>query len=194
MEGSSMNCHKVLSLVSAYVDGELAGVEMLAVRRHLSECRECTSEYESLLTLKRMLGALQPKRPQTDLATRICRQLGQVSQPARERWLSVLSKHFHPFPSRIRLAASGLAVLAALLVIGVGGTPTGNILSPASVISMTVSADGRVPMTAAVPEMALASNSVSVRTAKEDPWLSPAGAPYSPQGSGFGIRNASFGQ
>ena len=51
-----MNCHKVQSLASAYIDGELAGVEMLTVRRHLNECTDCSGEYESLLKMKRMFG------------------------------------------------------------------------------------------------------------------------------------------
>ena len=47
-----MNCRKVSHLLSAYMDGELAGVENLQIRQHLSNCDDCNDEYEELLGTK----------------------------------------------------------------------------------------------------------------------------------------------
>jgi anti-sigma factor RsiW len=58
-----MNCKGVESRLSAYLDGELTGQEMLAVREHLSYCRECRQEETSLRGLKRMLCSLSAAEP-----------------------------------------------------------------------------------------------------------------------------------
>jgi len=121
-----MNCRKVQNLMSAYVDCELSGVDMLAVRRHLSECGECSLEFESLLTVKRAFGNLPPKRPAPHLAERICLQLGQVYHPAHERVFAALRKHLTVFPSKLRLAAVGVGVFAVLLMLRSGPISTNN--------------------------------------------------------------------
>ena len=53
-----MNCRRTSTLLSAYIDRELTGHEMLLIRDHLSSCRACGEEYESLRLLKQLLGAL----------------------------------------------------------------------------------------------------------------------------------------
>lgn len=63
-----MNCRKVSHLLSAYMDGELAGVENLQIRQHLSNCDNCSEEYEDLLGTKRLLGRLKMQEPKHDLA------------------------------------------------------------------------------------------------------------------------------
>jgi len=187
-----MNCNKVRSLVSAYVDGELPGVEMLAIRQHLSECSNCASEYESLLNLKRLFGRLQPKHPRSDLATKICHRLDEMSQPAHDRWLSIFAKYIQPFPSRIRLAAAALAVLSALLVIRVGGSSYSNILSPTSVISTVASARMQNQAGAFVPQTALGTSVIELHPARDNPWLSPMPASFVTQRDTFTVRTAGF--
>lgn len=66
-----MNCRKVNSLLSAYMDGELAGVEQLQIRSHLRDCRCCSDEYESLLLTKRMISGASLKAPRSCLEDRI---------------------------------------------------------------------------------------------------------------------------
>ena len=119
-----MNCHKVQNLISAYVDSELPGVEMLAIRQHLNECRECNSEFETLLRIKRAFGKLLPKHPAENLADRICRQLDQVPLPAHEQFLATLRKHLTLFPGRLRLAASGVGLVAILFMLRAGSITT----------------------------------------------------------------------
>lgn len=112
-----MNCHRVQSLISAYVDCELPGVEMLAVRQHLNQCSECNVEFESLLTIKRAFGTIQPRHPASDLPSRIFQRLDQVSHPPHEQFLASLSKRFEFFPAKMRFAAAGMAMFTILLMV-----------------------------------------------------------------------------
>lgn len=127
-----MNCHRVQSLISAYVDCELPGVEMLAVRQHLNQCSECNLEFESLLSIKRAFGTLQPGRPASDLPVRIFQRLGQVSHPPHEQFLASLSKRFTFFPAKVRFAAVGMAVLTILLMVRSGQMVTNYAIIPMS--------------------------------------------------------------
>jgi predicted anti-sigma-YlaC factor YlaD len=67
-----MNCKSVQNQLSAYLDREIAGDEMLAIRAHLHDCAECREEAEALKTLKRMLTASPVPEPPADLADRLC--------------------------------------------------------------------------------------------------------------------------
>ncbi len=66
-----MNCRKVTQLLSAYMDGELRGIEQRQVFEHLARCSECNQEYESFLQMKRMLGCMRVQQPSPDLQARI---------------------------------------------------------------------------------------------------------------------------
>ena len=115
-----MNCHKVQSLISAYVDCEIPGVEMLAVRQHLSECAECNSEYECLLRVKRAFGSLDPQVPSPALAERIFLRLDQLAEAPQNHFFSSLRKHLTFFPGRLRFAAASMGAIAVLLTIRSG--------------------------------------------------------------------------
>lgn len=58
-----MNCRCAQNLLSAFIDGELAGVEMIRVRDHLTTCTSCREEVESLRAMKRMLGMAKQIEP-----------------------------------------------------------------------------------------------------------------------------------
>lgn len=118
-----MNCQKVQSLISAYLDGELGGQEMLAIRHHLTGCTVCADEYESLLAIKRSFGKLRPARPVDDLAARICSSLVEVHIPLHVRMLSALRRLVPSFPAGVRVGAAGIAVIAGLLMIRGGDVP-----------------------------------------------------------------------
>jgi len=105
--------------MSAYVDCELPGVEMLAVRQHLSDCKECEAEFEDLLKIKRAFGAMSPRIPAPDLPNRILQCLDQVSHPAHERWLTLISQRVCVMP-RLRTAAVGVMLFAALFTLRAG--------------------------------------------------------------------------
>ncbi len=129
---AKMNCQKVQSLISAYVDGEIAGHEMLAIRHHLAGCPECAAEHEALLSMKRAFGKLCPPRPAEDLAARICGRLVEVHVPFYVRMTAAVRDYFHAFPAGVRFSMAAVAVIAGLLMIrggdagevpGFGGVP-----------------------------------------------------------------------
>ncbi|HEY0868666.1 MAG TPA: zf-HC2 domain-containing protein, partial [Fimbriimonas sp.] len=59
-----MTCRNIQPLLSAYLDRELGGDEMLDIRSHLRDCEECRFELENLVNLKRLLTGLEaPETP-----------------------------------------------------------------------------------------------------------------------------------
>lgn len=58
-----MNCGRVSNQLSAYLDRELTGTEMLQIRSHLGDCDRCRDEYEALGRIKMMLGRLRSTEP-----------------------------------------------------------------------------------------------------------------------------------
>jgi len=108
-----MNCRRVLNLISAYIDGELAGAEMLEIRRHLSDCPECTEEYESIKATKLALSRLATVVPRPDLAESIIRTLDVVRVPIYQQVINSIVKLAHSklSPVAAALAASGLALV-----------------------------------------------------------------------------------
>jgi hypothetical protein len=62
------------------MDGELPGVEQIAVNEHLKSCESCRDEYESLLFTKRLLSGLKIKEPVSTLEKRIHRSISAESR------------------------------------------------------------------------------------------------------------------
>lgn len=124
MGGVTMNCHKVQNLLSAYIDSEIPGVEMLAVRRHLSECEECNATFEALLHVKRSLGRLAQKCPSEWLADRICQQINHLPPATREPVRASVRRHVTFFPTRLKFAGVCMSAIAFLLMLRSGGMIT----------------------------------------------------------------------
>lgn len=163
-----MNCRKVQNLISAYLDGELAGHEMLLVRHHLTDCGECSVEYESLLGMKRAFGRLKPKRPSDELAVRICGQLPEVHVPFYTQLLASLRQHVYQFPAGVKVGALGAAVLAVLLLIRGGDVSVGPHVASIPVSSATLQTFAEPEpirvVTISVPDHSLSSDAVGYST------------------------------
>lgn len=127
-----MNCRKVNNLLSAYMDGELPGVEQLQVRQHLRQCEICHEEHETLLVTKRLLSGLKMKEPCTNLEDRILERLAQedcvLSASAESKGSSHLPSLFTfqswwgvlAYPQKLRLSgmlAAGSVTVALLVII-----------------------------------------------------------------------------
>lgn len=83
-----MNCKSVQNVLSAYLDRELGGDEMLAVRAHLHDCAACQTEVDELRTLKRFLSESPAPEPPSDLAERLSaaiRAQNPVETPKQRR-------------------------------------------------------------------------------------------------------------
>jgi len=104
-----MTCRHVHARLSAYLDRELVGHQMLAIERHLRECRSCAQELESLRFVKARLGSLADPEVPAGLQERVrAKVFGAPPVPVRTGWWS-----WRP----TLVAAAGLAgiVLAVLI-------------------------------------------------------------------------------
>jgi anti-sigma factor RsiW len=112
-----MNCHRVTNLMSAFVDGELTGTEMLAIRRHISDCPDCAAEYESLKMTKLALARLRTVVPREDFAASIIRRLDEQIIPPYQRLINVVYKYaarkLSPVAAALAVSGLVLAILAA---------------------------------------------------------------------------------
>lgn len=85
-----MNCRRVNSLLSAYIDAELTGEEMLAVRAHIGYCPDCQMEHEALLQTKRLLTSLAMRTPRAELESLLVVEIERESRRPFRRWLPSL--------------------------------------------------------------------------------------------------------
>lgn len=58
-----MTCNRIQSLLSAYVDRELSGVEMFLVRQHVYECERCAAEEMELRKVRSAISSMQAIEP-----------------------------------------------------------------------------------------------------------------------------------
>ncbi len=135
----SVNCRRVVNLISAYVDGELTGAEMLAIRRHLSDCPECAEEHESMRFAKRSVARLRTAVPREEFAALIVSRLNEVSVPTYQRVLNTLGRFVREklSPVAAALAASGVA----LVILSAGGVDS--IYPDSSALAVSASSRAR---------------------------------------------------
>lgn len=87
-----MNCKNVQSQLSAYLDEELAGREMIEIRDHVSQCRDCEEELRCVEGLKRLLGNTAVPEPSQDFEDRlVSRVLSATAKPAEVRKISFVA-------------------------------------------------------------------------------------------------------
>ncbi|MCX6345734.1 MAG: anti-sigma factor [Armatimonadetes bacterium] len=114
-----MNCRRVVSLLSAYVDGELTGVEMLGIRRHLAECSECEEEHQAVLFTKQALSRLRSVAPREDFAAMLMSNLCVVQVSPYQKAANSLWRFAH---TRIAPVAAAAAAAGVVLVVLSSGT------------------------------------------------------------------------
>jgi hypothetical protein len=104
------------------MDGELTGVDHVAIHHHLGQCPSCRNEYEGLLKLKRLLGRMRLQEPRPELQQEILHYVGQAhaareADPlARIRDLHERLHNAIPTAPIVALGA-GLAVLGMFLTL-----------------------------------------------------------------------------
>ena len=76
-----MNCHRVQSLLSAYLDQELSTEERRLIRNHIFNCPVCAQSYDDLSSVKSYLGSLEPPAPPLELFDRLNLVETVFSQP-----------------------------------------------------------------------------------------------------------------
>lgn len=190
-----MNCHRVQSIISAYVDCELPGMEMLAVRQHLSTCTECRTEFDSTLRLKRAFGRLATPCPQDDLAVRICAQLQIHTAQVHEPFWQAIQQKFTLFPRTMKLAGVAASLIALSLIASHSGTNSESyIYTPiSSTVAVGAVADHDANhLFAIAPSMQAASYRTNTKPAFEPNWTpfhSTSGSMTMVNFGGFGVSH-----
>lgn len=112
-----MNCRHTLNCLSAYVDRELTGEQMIALRSHVERCAECKAEYESLTSLKTALAALPMHEAPEGLEQDVIRMLRRL-EPATAR-----TRLSWTLLAATSVAAAALAVLTFNAFFGLTSEP-----------------------------------------------------------------------
>jgi len=116
-----VNCRKVSRLLSAYMDGELPGVEHRQIHEHLGWCGECADEHARLLQMKRLLAGMRVQSPRSELSGAILARLreedSRLALGGSDGWLRRVSRWFQVVgPAQQILAfGAGVAVVGVLL-------------------------------------------------------------------------------
>ncbi len=86
-----MTCNNVQANLSAYVDEELSGAEMLEIRSHLSDCTLCSEEARAVEAIKKLVNCAPVPEPSADFEDRLVRNvLGASTAPTRQfSWLAL---------------------------------------------------------------------------------------------------------
>ncbi|MCC6442909.1 MAG: zf-HC2 domain-containing protein [Armatimonadetes bacterium] len=107
-----MSCSRIQRILSAYVDSELDGREMLAVRGHLRECAECRRYFDRLAMMKRLFSYMPCRRPDPDSIERVTLLLRSATPESRNSLLEILQEWLYSArrPGWIAGMAAGLAV------------------------------------------------------------------------------------
>lgn len=126
-----MVCGRVSNLISAYLDRELTGAEMLSVQRHLARCPTCSAERDAMQQMRQLLGSLGAVEPPSGSEQRLFTRLsgGAYARPRRAR----------AFPWPPRFFAHGAAWAGALcfaLLLGLTFNGLRQPQHPDSVVAM----------------------------------------------------------
>ncbi len=113
-----MNCRRVVSLMSAYVDGELTGVEMLDIRRHLAECSECEEEYEAVLLTKQAVSRLISVAPREEFVAMLMSNLNVVQVSPYQKAANSLWRLVHTKMAPVAAAAAAAGVAIFIMTSG----------------------------------------------------------------------------
>lgn len=66
-----MQCNKVQLQLSAYIDSELSGNEMLSIREHLRACPDCAAAEHAERSTKSLLSSMMSHAPSQNLEERL---------------------------------------------------------------------------------------------------------------------------
>jgi predicted anti-sigma-YlaC factor YlaD len=111
------DCDAMQARFSEYLDGRLNGREMQQISAHVSKCRECDREWDSLRRVQQSLGALGPVPEPKDLLLRVrvavSQERARSKQSVFSTWNLTWKNTVGPF---LLQASAGFA--SAVLLLG----------------------------------------------------------------------------
>ncbi len=118
-----MSCQKVLSMLSAYIDGEVQNSDAAMMKTHLSECDSCASEWKALQCMTGMLRTTPEVEPPAFLLAQI-----EAATVNRTGFLARVKSAFDHVPTMARWA--GAPVAAAIVLFGILLSNNGGVQTP----------------------------------------------------------------
>ena len=98
-----MNCKAIQLRLSAYLDGELTGYDMIEIRNHVNSCAACSNCAEELRTTKKLLCGMPEVEPDPEFIQRLNQAIFSAPKKSPYR------------PASLALVA-GIAFVATLVV------------------------------------------------------------------------------
>lgn len=112
-----MNCGEAKRLFSPYLDGQVSGTEMRALRRHMEECSRCEWKYAAVQRTQQLLAGLGSREAPADLALRLRVAISQEAARARHsRFEGVLVRLENALNAFMVPATAGL--VSAVVIFG----------------------------------------------------------------------------
>jgi anti-sigma factor RsiW len=108
------DCKLAAEIMSAYIDGEADAQQESFLRNHISKCKECASELDSLRTLVKTTASIEPINPPRELRERISAAIN--AQPRSVKALKIRLPSFRFVPV-LRLAGGMVAAGIMLFTI-----------------------------------------------------------------------------
>ena len=155
-----MRCQRVLSLLSAYMDGEASPADSRMLEKHLAGCASCSRELALLQVTARMLATAPEVEPPESLLEQI-----EAVTIRRASFRQRLVEGFASIPAYGRWAAAATAAAGILLVILTSG-PSRQIANqpsyrpePPAVVQPEITEEPQSPTSVAVAEQPVKSYS-----------------------------------
>jgi hypothetical protein len=134
-----MECKKITSLLSEYIDGVLDGTLAAQVSQHVNQCLQCRKELKALSMIRTRLGALKRVKAPEYLGDLV--QL-RIADRRRNRWQVQLQNALEFRWSRIRTTER---IWYMTRVVGTVMTAVFFFLIPYSIDPLTIEANDSIP-------------------------------------------------
>jgi len=127
-----MNCRSIEAKLSAFIDQELGGQDMLIIKQHLNACPKCQKEFDSLKVLKGALRGLKTQSPNPEFETRL---FVAISKEANRSQLLDVRR-----PVIWKSMVSAAVLTAAIVVVGLRIMPK-QLVEGTTTVSPSISSD-----------------------------------------------------
>jgi hypothetical protein len=112
----SLDCAKIRSSFSDYLDSAVSGQQMQAIAQHLDYCEACADEFAGLRAMQQSLATLGPVKAPADLGMRLRLAISHEQAARKSNWLdSVAVKWDNAVRPMLVQVSAGFAGSVALI-------------------------------------------------------------------------------
>jgi putative zinc finger protein len=116
-----MKCAQTIPLLSAYLDGAVAGTQMRSIHEHLENCPQCDQEFSALMQTQQLLTKVGRRKAPADLSLKLRLAISREAARSPQSYVDILSLRLqHLLEAFMFPAMVGLAAAVVLFVIFMG--------------------------------------------------------------------------